>query len=777
MTIGITACLLIVIYINDELSFDRFHAHADRIYQVDLHGRIAGQEINTANTCPPMAQALVADLPEVEAATRLRALYGMSVKNEDKIFTEENVFFADSNFFQFFSFKLLMGDAQTALLEPNSVVVTEDIAKKYFDSNSPVGKLLVIGNENKTYKVTGVAENPPFNSHFRFNMLISASGDDGMRSSVWVNNFLYTYYRLRPNTSAKEVDAKFLGIVEKYVGPEIERFLQTTLKELRAKGDNYGFYSTALTDIHLHATVSDGLSPGGNISYIYFFAAIGVFIITIACINFMNLATARSASRAKEVGLRKTLGSLRSQMVVQFLAESTLYSLVAVAFALAACYFVLPKFNLLAGKTLTMAVVATPEFIGGLVALVIVVGLVAGSYPAFYLTSFNAVEVLKGKVRAGMKSKGIRSTLVVFQFGLSIFLIIFTLVVYQQISFMQNVQLGMDKNNVLVIRGTDRLGANKEAFRNSLSQQQGIEKTSYTNNVFPGVNNTTVFRSAGSDQDHIMGLYYADYDHQQVMKFEMKEGRYFSRDFPADTMAIILNEAAVKELGFAHPIGEEVVFFGGGTVAEAPRLKVVGVMKDFNFESFTAQVRPLAVRPVSTDRNLLARYTGSPKDAVAHVEKLWKQLAPSEALQYSFLDDNFDELFRAERRMGDIFTVFSGLAIFIASLGLFALAAFTSEQRSKEIGIRKVMGASVLGITMLLSKEFTRLVVFAFVPAAVAGWYVAHRWLEGFAYRIDVSPWTIFLSGLAALVLAWVTVSYQSIRAATINPSETLRME
>lgn len=777
MTIGITACLLIVIYINEELSYDRFHANADRIYQVNLHGRIAGQDINTSTTCPPMAQALIADIPEVEAATRLRVLYGMGIKNEDKVFTEENVLYADSNFFQFFSFKLLMGDAQTALLEPNSVVITEDMAKKYFGTENPVGKMLLIGNDNKAFKVTGVAENPPTNSHFTFNMLLSAISNEDLRSTVWVSNFIHTYYRLKPNTEAKQVDAKLLALVDKYVGPEIERFLQSTLKELRAKGDDYGFYSTALTDIHLYATAADGITPPGNISYIYFFAGIGVFIIVIACINFMNLATARSAGRAKEVGLRKTLGSLRAQMIVQFLAESMLYSLVAVVLALAACYFLLPAFNLLAGKTLTMNIVMSPFFMGGLVALVVLVGLVAGSYPAFYLTSFNAVEVLKGKVRAGMKSKGIRSTLVVFQFGLSIFLIIFTLVVYQQITFMQDAKLGMDKNNVLVIQGTGRLGANKEAFRNTLSQQQGIEKMSYTNNIFPGVNNTTVFRSAGSDQDHIMGLYYADYDHREVIRFEMKEGRYFSREFPADTMSIVLNEAAVKELGFTNPIGEEVVFFGGGDVTKAPRLKVVGVMKDFNFESFTSQVRPLAIRPVATDRTLLVRYTGSAKSAVEHVEKLWKQLAPGEPLQYSFLDDNFDELFRAEQRMGDIFTVFSGLAIFIASLGLFALAAFTSEQRSKEIGIRKVMGASVFGITLLLSKEFTRLVLFAFVPAAVAGWYVAQRWLEGFEYRITVSPWTIALSGFAALVLAWVTVSYQSIRAATLNPSETLRME
>lgn len=777
MTIGITACLFIVIYINDELSYDRFHANADRIYQVNLHGRISGQDIVTANTSPPIAQTLVAEIPEVEAGTRLRNVSGMSVKYQDNAFTEGNVFMADSNFFQFFSYRLLSGDPSTALKEPNSVVVTEDMATKYFGRDEAIGKLLVLGTENQTYKVTGVAENPPRNAHFRFTLLLSAVSDPSMKSTVWLNNFMYTYYMVRENARPEDVDKKTMALVEKYVGPEVERFLGASLKEFREKGDDWGYFSTALTDIHLRSKTNDSIEPAGNMAYIYFFAAIGIFIITIACINFMNLATARSAGRAKEVGLRKTLGSLRGQMIGQFLSESIVYSMLSVVLALAACYLLLPKFNLLSGKTLTMAALASPAFVGGLVALTVVVGVVAGSYPAFYLTSFNAVEVLKGKVRAGMKTKGIRSALVVLQFGLSIFLIIFTIVVFQQISYMQEANLGMDKNNVLVISSTGRLGASKEAFRNSLSQQPGIERTSYTNNTFPGVNSTTVFRVAGSEQDHIMGVYAADFDHQDVVKFSMKEGRYFSRDFPSDSSAIILNATAARELGFENAIGEEVLFFGGGDPGKPQRLKVVGVINDFNFESYKAQVRPLSIVLRNNDRTLLVRYTGNPKDVVATVEKKWKELAPNEPLDYSFLDDNFDELFRAEQRMGDIFTILSGLAIFIASLGLFALAAFTSEQRSKEIGIRKVMGASVTGITILLSKEFTRLVLFAFVPAAVAGWYAAQQWLEGFAYRIEVSPWTILLSGLGAMVLAWLTVSYQSIKAATVSPANTLRME
>jgi len=777
MTIGVAACLLIILYVADELSFDRFHAKADRIYQVGLHGKIAGQDIRTANTCPPMAAALVAEIPEVESAIRVTPYFGRpAVKYEEKVLTEEKVFYADSNFFEFFSFILKEGDVKTALKEPNTVVLTEDIAKKYFGAEAAVGKLMVIGNDNKTFKVTGIAENPPANSHFGFNILISSQSSENLKPpGIWLNNFMYTYYTLRPLATVEQVNAKYEDLVVKYVGPEIEKFMGTTLKQMKEQNGEYGYFSTKITDIHLHATAQDGIEPGGSMTYIYFFGAIGLFIMVIACINFMNLSTARSAGRAKEVGLRKTLGSLRGQMIGQFLAESTLYSLAAVLLALVACYFLLPSFNLLSGKALGMQVLASPFFVIAIFALVILVGLIAGSYPAFYLTSFSAVEVLKGKVRAGMKTKGIRSFLVVFQFALSIFLIIFTLVVYQQIQYMQEKNLGIDKNNILVLQSTDRLGTNKDAFKNALSQQTGIVKLSYTNNTFPGVNNTTIFKAAGSEQDHIMGVYYADEDHMDVVKFEMKDGRYFSKDFPSDTTAIILNEAAVREFGFTNPIGEELLYNNGGPAIE--HLKVVGVVKNFNFESFKTEVRPISIRYTANANNLLIRYEGSPKGAVATVEKLWKEHSTNEPFEYVFLDENFDELFRAEQRMGNIFSIFSGLAIFIASLGLFALAAFTSEQRTKEIGIRKALGASVFGLTVLLSKEFTKLVVIAFVPAALGGWYISAQWLEGFAYRIEVDPFILIFSGLAAIIIAWLTVSYQSVKTASTNPVDSLRYE
>ena len=775
MTTGITACMLIFLYISDELSYDRFHAKADHMYRVNLLGKISGQDIHTSTTCPPMAAALVAEIPEVEEATRVDSYGQSSIKYGDIAFIEDKIFYADSNFFQFFDYKLLRGDARTALKEPRSIVLTEDLAHKYFGEEPALGKMVVIGNENETFKVTGVCENAPANSHLIFNVLLSASSADFLRKTMWLNNNLYTYFVLHKDASIDAMHAKLRELAERHVGPEMERFLGKTMKQLEAEGGEFGYTTIAVPNIHLRSTMQHEVEPVGNLLYIYFFGGVGAFIIVIACINFMNLSTARSAGRAKEVGLRKTLGSQRGQLVRQFLSESLLYSAVAVVLALAACYLLLPAFNLLAGKALQMKMLYTPTFIVSTLALVVVVGFIAGSYPALYLTSFSPVEVLKGKVRAGMRSKGVRSSLVVFQFALSIFLIIFTIVVYQQITFMQDRNLGMDKHNLLVINNAWKLDKNQVSFKNTLLEQTGILDASFTNNNFPGVNNTTVFKAAGSEQDHIMGVYYADVDNQRTMRFEMKEGRFFSTDSPADTLGIVLNEAAVKEFGFEKPLEEEILYNDNEDGLE--RLKVIGVYKNFNFESLRDKVRPLAIRFTRTAGRLMVRYEGDPANAIATIEKLWKTQTENEPIQYSFMDQNFDRLFRSEQRMGQVFGVFSALAIFIACLGLFALAAFTAEQRTKEIGIRKAMGASMPSLIVLLSKEFTRLVLIAFVPAALAGWYIASHWLQGFEYRVEISPLIFVGSGLAAMTIAWVTVGYQSIKAAGTNPVNSLRYE
>lgn len=778
MTAGITACLLIALYVIDEFSYDHFHADADRIYQVGLHKKFGEQDVRSASICPPLADAMMAEIPEVESTLRLNRWGKPILRYGEKVFTEDKVFFTESNFFEFFSFRLISGNAKTALEEPNSVVLTEKIAHKYFGDENPLDKLILIGEgvDKARYKITGIAADSPGNSHFKFNVLLSAAGPDNyFNVNAWLNSGVFTYFLLRKNTSVSDVHKKFEDIVTKYVAPDLQHFLGNSLDQFHKSGGVYSYYTTKITDIHLRSTSQEDLEPGGNMVYIYVFEGIGIFILLIACINFMNMSTAQSAGRAKEVGLRKTLGSPRSQMIGQFLTESMLYSLAAVALAVMLCYFLLPAFNSLWGKELAIISLLDVEFIVGVGLTFLIVGLLAGSYPAFYLTSFSPVEALKGKVTVGLRSKSIRSTLVVFQFAISIFLIIITSIIYTQINFMQQLQMGIDKNNVLVIETGHRLGQNGEAFRNALLEQAGISKASFTVNKFPGDYHPGAMRAERSGGDHFVGIYRADFDLQDVLKFEMKEGRYFSRDFPSDSNAVVINEAAAREFGFDTAEGKEVLHSPNGTYVP---VRVIGIMKDFNFDSYRDNIRPMAILPFSfSGANLMVRYEGNPKTVIENASKLWKQYASSEPFEYTFMDESFDKLFRSEQRIGQVLSLFSGLVISIACLGLFALAAFTAEQRTKEICIRKVLGASVRSLSIILTKEFIMLVFIAFVPAATIAWWVSSQWLNGFAYRVEINPFIFLISGVSAVAIAWLTVGYQSIKTARVNPVDSLRYE
>ena len=776
LVIGMACCLLIFIYVQDELSYDRFHRDHENMYRVALHGRISGQEILTSNSSLPVGPTMKAEIPGVEEVFRLMPAgrTGMTIRNEDKSFTEEKMFYSDSNFFSFFSFKLIQGNPKSALKGPNSIVITRSLARKYFGSEDVLGKTLQVGDNKIACKVTGIAEEAPSNSHFHFDAIISFLTVEKDYFTGWTGNSINTYIRKTSGTRVEDINAKLEDIVAKYVGEELKQGLGISYDQFRKQGGIYSYYIYPLTDSHLYSGLQDDIEPPSDARYVFIFSGVGLFILLIACINFMNLSTAQSAGRAKEVGLRKTLGSQRSQMVWQFLAESFIYSLVAIALAVAISFLILPYFNVLAGKELTLSALLNPLFIAAIFLLIIIVGFVAGSYPAFYLTSFSVVEVLKGQVRAGMKSKGVRSSLVVFQFAVSTFLIIATVVVYQQLSFMQTKSLGLDKQNVLAISGARRLANNRDAFKIAVESQAGVQKASYTNNSFPGINNITVFREKGKDVDHLVGKYDTDWDHLEVMKIVLKEGRFFSRDFKTDTVACVINEAAVKEFGFQNSLTNELTDFNGIT---PQHLKIIGVVKDFNFETLKAKVRPVVIRLTDKSRQLMVRYEGDPRKIILSVEQQWKSLAPGEPFEYTFLDQDFDSLFRSEMRLRNIFTVFSSLAIFIACLGLFALAAFTTEQRTKEIGVRKALGASVYSLTILLSKEFTRLVLIAIIPAVAVGWYVADWWLGDFMYRIELNPLLFVGSAFGAIVIAWATVSYQSVKAASSNPVSSLRYE
>lgn len=776
LTIGLTSSILIGLYILDELSFDRFHSKGDQIYRMNLEGKLGGQDILTLSTCAPMAQALVDEVPEVSEATRMWNRGSMIFRYEDMAFTEEKVYAADSNLFEVFNFKMLEGDPPTALKGPNTVVITESIAKKYFGEESALDKTFIVGNRKESFLVTGVMENVPSNSHIKFNVLVSMSTYDYPSSGEWLGNSFHTFYVLNEGATANTVDEKFVPIVERNVSPRLQEFMGKDMAQFEEEGGIYRYFSIPLYDIHLNSPVIDEDSPQSDMAYVMILGAIGGFILLIACINFMNLSTAKSASRAKEVGLRKTLGSLRSHLIRQFLMESMVYVITATILALAFTYILIPYFNLLSGKELSFLSVLDPNVLLLIASMTFVVGILAGSYPAFYLTSFKITEVLKGKLKSGMKSGSVRSFLVTFQFWISIILIICTSIVYKQLKYVQSKNLGIDKEHVMVVNDANRLEDSQQAFKNALVANSAISSASYSNNAIPGVNNTTVFRGVGSDSDHIMATYFADTDHQRTLGFELVEGRYFSKDFPSDSLAVVINEAAVRELGWDNPLEHKLIDFDNN--GEPVEMAVIGVAKDFNFESLKSLVRPLVLMHTDRGNIMTVRFQGKETtEVIKTVEAEWDKIASKEPLGFSFLEEDFDALFRAEQRLGRVFTTFTILAIFIACLGLFGLAAFSAEQRTKEIGVRKVMGASVWNITKSLSSEFTKLVGIAFLLSIYPAYYLMNNWLADFASRIEMGPTVFILSGMAALLIAVLTVSYQSLKAASTNPAKALRSE
>ena len=776
LTIGIAASLFIILYVTDEWSYDRFHKNIERMYRVGLNGKLAGQEVHVVSTPPPLASAMVNEVPGVEQALRLWQWGDVVIRYEDKVFTEDLIFHTDSNFFKVFSFELLEGDPETALKEPNSMVITESIANKFFGDGEKLGQIITFSNDNKAMKVTGVIEDPPHNSHFKYNYLISFSSNDFGKSDQWISNSLHTYFILEEGAKLDNIQlALNNNLIPKYVGPALQQFLGISLEQFMEQDGAYGYFITAVKDIHLHSDIDGELEPPGDIAYIYIFVAIGLFIIIIASINFMNLSTAKSSGRAREVGMRKTLGSLKSQLISQFLIESTIYSFIAVTLAAFVVSVLLPQFNLLSGKELEFSQLLNPLMIFGAITLMLLIGILAGSYPAFYLTRFKVADVFKGSAAKGSKSGLIRGGLVVIQFSISILLIICTMLVYRQLQYTQNKNLGFDKEKVIVISNVDRLESNRKAFKDALQNDANIVAASYSNSVIPGVNNTTIFRKPESEEDHIIGLYFADHEHFDVMGFELVGGRNFSREFPSDSTAMLVNEAIVDAMGWEDPIGERLISFNGEKPME---ITVVGVLKDYNFESLRENIRPIMIRLGDFGNDMTVRYTHEdPKEAVELLESKWKEVAPNEPFEFAFLDERFDEMYRAEQRLGVLFTIFTGLAIFIACLGLFGLAAFTAEQRTKEIGIRKAMGASSFTIVRLLSSEFVKFILIAFVISIYPAYYFISGWLENFVYRIGIDWWVFLLSGIIAFVIALITVSFQSVKASRLDPATTLRYE
>ncbi len=778
LAVGITCCIIIILFVNNELSYDKFNKNADQIYRITVKGMISSHEINMAVSPSPMGATLKNDLPEVVSYTRLRSFGFPVLRYKNKAFSEERFFVADSTFFNVFTLQLIKGDPNKVLTKPNSLVITEAMAKKYFGNDDPIGKILN-ADQKRDWIVTGVIKSLPINSHFHFDFLGTISSYENSRSTMWLSNNYYTYIVLRKGTNLNKFKIKLHDDVIKYIGPELQKIAGISLEQLKRRGDSYGYSLQPLTSIHLNSHLDYEIEANSNIRYVYIFSVIAFAILLIACVNFVNLSTARSEKRAKEVGIRKTLGSNKSQLIRQFIAEAVLMSFLAAILSIILIEIFLPLFNGISQTELSLGIFENTYTVILLVGFAVLIGIIAGSYPAFFLSSFQPIKALKSEFRR-TKNSNLRNALVIFQFAVSIILFVGTFVIYNQLKYIQNKNLGFDKDQVIVINKTDDIGKQMKSFKEELLNNPSITSVSNSNAIPGEQKGDSGYRIDGTANDEILDLkhIYCDYGFAKTYNIEMKKGRFFSKDHVSDNSAIVINEAVVKAFGLKDPIGKKLIRPGDQS---GLKYEIIGVIKNFNYESLHQFVRPLVIHLYSD--NGYGQYVSvrtSSKDyqnVISSLENTWKKFAGNEAFDYNFLDQNLAHLYIAEQRTSKIVITFSILAIFIACLGLLGLAAFIIEQRTKEIGIRKVLGATIFEIVILLSKEFLKWVLIANIIAWPVAYYVMNNWLKDFAYRVNISLWIFVLSGIAALIIALLTISSHAIKAATSNPVKSLRYE
>jgi putative ABC transport system permease protein len=783
LTIGIACCLLIVLYIHDELSYDRFHEHADRIFRINTDLKFGPTELAIPVTSDMMGPILKQDYPQVEEYTRIYNFGRRKlVRRGSNYNLEERIAYVDSTFFRVFSFPAVSGITDNVLNEPNTVVITASTAEEYFGTTEAAGKFIETNENGATlYKVAAVIEDMPGNSHFNFDFLFPMHNLKYGWGNFVSSNF-HTYLLLKEGTDYKEFEKNLIAFNDTYAMPYAKKVLGiNSMEEFEKAGNRLDNSMIPLTDIHLYSRRQQEMSPTGTVQYVYIFSAVALFILLIACVNFINLTTARSANRAREVGIRKVLGTERKSLIIQFLSESTLMALIAVVLAAVIVYTVLPFFNDIAGKKLAITSLYSPAVLFFIILLPFIIGLTAGSYPALFLSRFMPADIIKGKLSTGSRSGGLRSVLVVFQFATSIVLITGTIIIYTQLNYMQSKNLGYQKEQLLIIDNAYSLGNNLEAFKNEMLNVVGVRSGTVSGFLpIPSERNNSAFfneRSKVSESAMTMQRWIIDYDYLKTLGIEMVSGRNFSPEYSTDSTAIILNERAVKQFGLAgDPIGQELYTWeaGGRPVTR----HIIGVVKDFHFESLRQDIGPLCFVPGKYGRLISFRVTATNIPVVIkEAEAKWKNMSAPLSFSYRFLDESFNEVYKTEQRIGTIALSFATLAIIVACLGLFGLVAFLAEQRRKEIGVRKVMGASVPSILFLLSKEFIRWVVIANIIAWPVAYFVMNKWLQDFAYRIDISWWIFVLSGGIALVIALLTVSFQAVKAATANPIEALRYE
>jgi len=784
LAIGLACFLMITLYVINELSYDSFYPDKDQIYRVNTDFKFGGSDMHMAQTSDIMGPALKKDYPQVENYTRIYNNDGAKLIQKGRAyFNETKVASVDSTFFDVFQLPVVDGDLKHALDKPATVVLTASTAKKYFGTTHAVGKALMVksGDSLKPYSVTAVINNIPANSHFNFDFFFDMQDVQYNWGAATSHNF-YTYLKLKKGTDYHQLEKHFPDYIEKYVLPYAARFIDMSNLSPTQKSDILTYTLMPLTDIHLYSHVLMELSPSGNIEYVYIFGAVALFILLMACINFINLTTARSGSRAKEVGVRKVFGTDRKQLIMQFLTESTLTVAVAMGFALVIGIMAMPWFNMLSGKQLSFMTLLSPGFICMMIVLPLLVGIIAGSYPAFYLSGFKPVQVLKGKLNKGKGSGKFRNALVIFQFAISIVLIMATIVVYRQLHYIQSRNLGFVKDQVLIIKETGVLGDHTTAFKQELLKMPEIKGGTFSgflpvSDASRGDNTYSTGAVMTASNGFSMQNWAVDEDYISTLGMQLIKGRNFSSAFGSDSTAVVINETAAKYLGNGDPIGKQL--FNKDRNGNLEAYHVIGVIRDFNYESLHSSIGPLGLflksNPYTASFKIAA--TSDMPGLIARIKAVWEKFAPGMPFHYHFLDDSFNDMYKSEARTAVTAIVFSGLAIFIACLGLFGLALFAVERRIKEIGIRKVLGASRTGIVKMLSKEFMMLVLLSFCIAAPVGWFFMHHWLEQFVYRTSVAWWVFILSGGAALLIALLTVSFQAVKAARSNPVTVLKAE
>lgn len=784
LSIGMAGGLMVSLYIYEELSFDTMFADAERIHRVNVDVKFGGTESIMAETSAPMAETMVNDFPQVELATRFNTVGSTLIRKEgtQKNTRETHTTFADQSFFKMFGIEVVAGNTSSALTEPNTVVLTETAAKKHFGIADAVGKTVVLNNTD-TFTVTGVIADLPKNSFLRdYSIFMSMAGLEDAQEADWTSHNYYTFIKLIPGAQIAEFQKPLQGMVERYVIPFAQRYFPgITLEQFKAAGNRLDYGTIALTNIHLNSDLSDEMSANSSMQNVYILAFVGLFLVLLASVNFMNLSTAHSLKRSKEVGIRKTLGSTKSKLLQQFLTESGLITFISLLFALVLTLVALPFFNILAGRSIEMPL-SNPFFWGVVLIITVVLGVASGSYPAFFMSRFIPSKVLKGINTTKTGGGNIRNILVVFQFTISVFLIISTIVVYHQLDFIQSKDLGFNKGQVLIIENAFAAGDDAHVIKEEIEQLGQVSKVSLTS-FLPtpsSRSNTSFFIDGSTEQEDAvnMQVWTVDMDYLPTMGLQMVSGRDFNSAFAADSTGMIVNEAALRILGkkpeealgmrLSDDLGQDNPTF----------LTIIGVIKDFHYETLRKDIGALSLTIGDSRGSLAVKLnTNDYTVSLAAIEKIWNRLAPGQPFSFRFMDDSFNTTYEAEQTLGQIFIVFTSLSIIIACLGLFGLAAFNAEKRRKEIGVRKVLGASVGQITYKLTIDFLKLVSIAILISLPIGWYAMNQWLLDFSYRIHIG-WEVFaLATFLAVAIAIITVSYQSIKAAIVNPVKSLRTE